>query len=231
MINTVLFDYDGTLMDTNEVVLQSWQHTFRTFRGHEEDTDTIRKTFGEPLVMTLENTFPEIPLEKSLEVYRSFQRDVFTDYVEVFPGMLELLQQLKNKGCKLGLVTSRTKDTTWAGLESYGMDIYFDAVITAGDTDKHKPDPEPILITLEKLGSAPEESIMVGDTMFDLLCARNAGVKNVMVDWSVTMTDEEKAQADYIIKKADELLDIISEAGSGYHFFGQSAERAVIRRV
>lgn len=209
MINTILFDYDGTLMDTNEVVLQSWQHTFRTFRGHEENPDTIRKTFGEPLVMTLENTFPEIPLEKSLEVYRSFQREVFTDFVEVFPGIMELLETLKQKGYKMGLVTSRTKDTTWAGLKHYGMDKYFDVVITAGDTDKHKPDPEPILITLEKLGSAPEESLMIGDTMFDLYCARNAGVKAVMVDWSVTMTGEEKAQADYIIKIADELLDIL----------------------
>jgi len=177
MINTILFDYDGTLMDTNEVVLQSWQHTFRTLRGHEEDPEFIRSTFGEPLVMTLAKLFPEVPVEKSLEVYRTYQRKVFTDFVEVFPGMLDLLKILKQKGYKLGLVTSRTKDTTWSGLEHYGMDKYFDAVITAGDTDKHKPDPAPILITLEKLGSAPEESLMIGDTMFDLLCARNAGVK------------------------------------------------------
>ena len=209
MINTILFDYDGTLMDTNEVVLQSWQHTFRTLRGHEEDPEKIYKTFGEPLVMTLQNTFPEVPVEKSLDVYRTFQREVFTDFVEVFPGMLELLGELKARGYKMGLVTSRTKDTTWAGLEHYDMAKYFDVVITAGDTDKHKPDPAPILITLERIGSAPEEAIMVGDTMFDLLCARNAGVKSVMVDWSITMTDAEKSQADYIIKSAADLLDYL----------------------
>ncbi len=206
MINTILFDYDGTLMDTNEVVLQSWQHTFRTLRGHEEDPAVIRKTFGEPLVMTLAKTFPEVPVEKSLEVYRSFQREVFTDFVEVFPGMLELLEELKQRGYKMGLVTSRTKDTTWAGLEHYDMAKYFDAVITAGDTDKHKPDPTPIFITLEHMGSAPSEALMVGDTMFDLECAKNAGVKSVMVDWSVTMSESEKAQADYVIRSADELL-------------------------
>ena len=209
MINTILFDYDGTLMDTNEVVLQSWQHTFRTLRGHEEDPAFIRSTFGEPLVMTLAKLFPDVPVEKSLDVYRTFQREVFTDFVEVFPGMLELLKTLKQKGYKMGLVTSRTKDTTWAGLEHYGMDKYFDAVITAGDTDRHKPDPAPILITLERIGTAPGESIMVGDTMFDLECAQNAGVKSVIVDWSITMSDSEKAQADYIIKTAEELLDIL----------------------
>lgn len=209
MINTILFDYDGTLMDTNEVVLQSWQHTFRTLKGHEEDPAVIRKTFGEPLVMTLQNTFPDVPLEKSLDIYRTFQKEVFTDFVELFPGVMSLLEALKNKGYKMGLVTSRTKDTTWAGLHHYGMDKYFDAVITAGDTDKHKPDPEPILITLDKLGSSPEDSIMVGDTMFDLLCAKNAGVKSVMVDWSVTMSAEEKAQADYVIKTAGELLEVL----------------------
>ena len=209
MINTILFDYDGTLMDTNEVVLQSWQHTFRTLRGHEEDPAFIRSTFGEPLVMTLAKLFPEVPVEKSLDVYRTFQREVFTDFVEVFPGILELLKNLKEKGYKMGLVTSRTKDTTWSGLEHYGMDKYFDAVITAGDTDRHKPDPAPILITLDRLGSAPGEAIMVGDTMFDLECAQNAGVKSVIVDWSITMSDSEKEQADYIIKTAEELLDIL----------------------
>lgn len=209
MINTILFDYDGTLMDTNEVVLQSWQHTFRTIRGYEEDPEVIRQTFGEPLVMTLAKLFPETPVEKSLDIYRTFQREVFTDFVEVFSGMFELLEELKYQGYKLGLVTSRTKDTTWAGLEHYGMDKYFDAVITAGDTDKHKPDPAPILITLDRMGSLPEEAIMVGDTMFDLLCAQNAGVKSVIVDWSVTMTADEKKQADYVIKSAEDLLNIL----------------------
>lgn len=209
MINTILFDYDGTLMDTNEVVLQSWQHTFRTIRGYEEDPEVIRQTFGEPLVMTLAKLFPETPVEKSLDIYRTFQREVFTDFVEVFSGMFELLEELKYQGYKLGLVTSRTKDTTWAGLEHYGMDKYFDAVITAGDTDKHKPDPAPILITLDRMGSLPEEAIMVGDTMFDLLCAQNAGVKSVIVDWSVTMTTDEKKQADYVIKSAEDLLNIL----------------------
>lgn len=194
MINTILFDYDGTLMDTNEVVFQSWQHTFRTIRGCEENPDVIRSTFGEPLVMTLAKLFPGIPVEESLNIYRTFQREVFTDFVEVFSGMFELLEELKHQGYKLGLVTSRTKDTTWAGLEHYGMDKYFDAVITAGDTDKHKPDPAPILITLDRMGSLPEEAIMVGDTMFDLLCAQNAGVKSVIVDWSVTMTADEKSR-------------------------------------
>ncbi|MBR5488439.1 MAG: HAD hydrolase-like protein, partial [Firmicutes bacterium] len=78
MVNTILFDYDGTLMDTNEVVLQSWQHTFRTLRGCEEEPEVIRRTFGEPLVMTLAKLFPETPVEKSLDIYRSFQREVFT---------------------------------------------------------------------------------------------------------------------------------------------------------
>ncbi len=209
MINTILFDYDGTLMDTNEVVLQSWQHTFRTIRGYEEDPEVIRQTFGEPLVMTLAKLFPETPVEKSLYIYRTFQREVFTDFVEVFSGMLELLEVLKQRGYKLGLVTSRTKDTTWSGLEHYDMDKYFNAVITAGDTDKHKPDPEPIIIALERMGTLPEEAIMVGDTMFDLLCARNAGVKSVIVDWSVTMTADEKKQADYVIKSAEDLLNIL----------------------
>ena len=85
-------------------------------------------------------------------------------------------------------------------------------VVTAEDTDKHKPDPAPVLIALEKLKSAPEKSLMLGDTMFDILCARNAGVASVLVEWGIALTEEEKNGPDgpdYRIGKAEELFDIL----------------------
>ena len=117
--------------------------------------------------------------------------------------------ELKDRGYKLGLVTSRLKYTTGLGLDKFELAPYFDYVLTADDTDKHKPDPEPILLTLDKIGSLPEHSVMVGDTMFDLLCARNAGVKSVAVDWTIALTDDQKKEADYVIKTASELLEIL----------------------
>ncbi|MCL1982641.1 MAG: HAD-IA family hydrolase [Clostridiales bacterium] len=211
--NTVLFDFDGTVMDTNSVIIGSWQHTFRTIEGKERPVADIVKTFGEPLDHTMAKLFPHMDPGEAVAIYRSFHYNNFGDMIKLFPGMRELLEALKARGYKLGLVTSRLKKTTMEGLEQYRIKEYFDAVVTCEDTARHKPDPEPVNITLGKLGSKPEESIMLGDTMYDILCAKNAGVKSVLVGWSLAVQEEEKAEGsapDYIIKTAGELLDILS---------------------
>jgi len=210
--NTVLFDFDGTIMDTNTVILQSWQHTFRTVEGKERPEQEIIETFGEPLYVTMEKLLPQISAEEGAEIYRSYHYDKFTELIEVFPGILRLLEELKARGYKTGIVTSRLRRTTEMGLNKYDMEQYFDAIVTCDDTDKHKPDPEPVNIALERLGAKPEEAIMVGDSMFDILCAKNAGVKAALVSWALAVSDEEKSgenAPDYIIEKAEDLLDIL----------------------
>lgn len=211
-INTVLFDFDGTIMDTNSVILQSWQHTFRTVEGKERPQQEIFETFGEPLYVTMEKLLPQIPVEDGVKIYRGYHYDNFTDLIEVFPGILELLEEIKNRGYKTGIVTSRLRHTTEIGLKKYNMQKYFDTVVTCDDTDKHKPDPEPVNIALERLGAKPEEAIMIGDSMFDILCARNAGVKAALVSWALAVTDADKYgenAPDYILEKAEDLLDIL----------------------
>lgn len=216
MIDTVLFDFDGTIMDTNDVILNSWQHTFRTLENREESRENLVCTFGEPLELTMRKFFPDIPVERSLDIYRSYHRDNFGELISLFPGMKELLEEVKNRGYKTGLVTSRLLNTTVQGLEKYRIKEYFDAMVTADDTTKHKPDPQPINIILEKLGSSPENAVMLGDTVFDMMCAKNAGVKAVLVSWSVALGDKKpedlgEACPDYVIEKPEELWDIIEK--------------------
>jgi pyrophosphatase PpaX len=211
-INTVLFDFDGTIMDTNTVILNSWQHTFRTVEGQERPAEEIIRTFGEPLYITMEKVLPQIPVEEGAQIYRSYHYDNFAELIEVFPGILELLEELKRNGYKTGIVTSRLRHTTHVGLQKYDMEKYFDAIVTCDDTDKHKPDPEPVNIALERLGSKPEEAIMVGDSMFDIICARNAGVKAVLVGWAIAVSEEDKYgenAPDFIIETAEDLLNIL----------------------
>ncbi len=211
-INTVLFDFDGTIMDTNELILQSWQHTFRTVEGKERPREDIIGTFGEPLYVTMEKVLPQLSVEEGAKIYRSYHHDKFTELIEIFPGILDLLKELKARGYKTGIVTSRLRHTTELGLEKYEMEQYFDTIVTCDDTDRHKPDPEPVKIALERLGSMPEEAVMIGDSIFDILCAKGAGVKSVLVSWALAISDEDKTgnnKPDYIIETAQELFEIL----------------------
>ncbi len=210
-ITTVLFDFDGTLIDTNEVIIQSFQYTFKKVLGKEKPIDEIIANFGEPLAVTMERML-DIPPEEAIAIYREYHYDKFDDLIKVFPGMPELIHELKEQGYKLAIVTSRLKHTTMKGLEKYGLAEYFDYVLTADDTDRHKPDPTPIYMALENLGSKPEETIMVGDSMFDILCAQNAGVESILVGWAIAVTEEDKTgpnRPTYIVEKARDILDIV----------------------
>ena len=214
-INTILFDFDGTIMNTNNVIINSWQYTFRTLEGREEDVEKIVKTFGEPLADTMKKFFPNVETQEAIDIYRSYHYENFGSMISLFPNAKEILMELKAKGYKVGLVTSRLKGTTYEGLRHYEIFDYFDEIVTMEDTTKHKPDPEPIEITLKKLDSKAEEAIMIGDTNFDIMCAKNAKVKAVLVSWSLSidearqeeLSDEEKP--DYVIDDFMELLDII----------------------
>lgn len=189
-INTILFDYDGTIMNTNQVIIESWQYTFRTVEGKERSVDSIISTFGEPLFKTMAKQLPQITVEEGVKIYRSYMRDHYKDMITPFPGMVELIGKLKDRKYSLGLVTSRTGDTVYDGLEKYNLISYFDCIVSCDDTDKHKPDPEPLFIAMNKLSADPTESIMLGDSMFDIQCARNAGVKSVLVGWQISVPEE-----------------------------------------
>ncbi|MDR0570212.1 MAG: HAD-IA family hydrolase [Clostridiales Family XIII bacterium] len=209
---TVIFDFDGTIMNTNEVIIRSWQHAFRTIEGKERPLEGILKSFGEPLDVSMARLFPNMPLEDAIEVYRSYHRDNFGEAISVFPGMRELLESLKGDGYAVALVTSRLRDTTWQGLDKYGLAPFFDTVVTCEDTAAHKPDPAPLLKALANMGRAPEEAVMVGDTMADVRSARRGGVASVLVGWAAAVTEEEKSgpeAPDFIIDKAEDLYGVL----------------------
>ena len=214
-IDTVVFDFDGTVMDTNQIIFNSWQHTFRTILGHDGDMDAILASLGEPLEYSMENFFPEIPVEESIQVYRDYHREKFDDTIELFPGIEELLEELKQRGYKTGLATSRLKVTTYQGLEKYDLFRFFDNIITVEDVTKAKPDPEILLTMLQKLKSQPQTSAMTGDTRLDIACANNAGATSVLVGWSQALAGKTKEDftgnevPDHIIQTPAELLSII----------------------
>ena len=183
-INTIVFDFDGTIADTNQLIVDSWQAAFRARTGKNGDLDYILSTFGEPLYKSMEKAFPDFDVEETVSIYRDYQKVIFRDEIKSFPGMVKLVHDLKAAGFKTGIATSRLRESTLIGMEVMDLVGYIDALVTVDDTTKHKPDPEPATICLNKLSSSPEESIMVGDSAFDMGCGKNAGMTTVMVGWS-----------------------------------------------
>lgn len=211
-IRAVLFDFDGTVANTNRLVLDSWQHTYRTLTGKEAEEAVIKATFGEPLPVSMEKAFPDTPTDESIAIYRGHQKDIYEEMIEAFDGMPELMKALKEKGYLVAIVTSRMRNTTLIGLRKFGVMEDIDCIVTCEDTDKHKPDPEPVLIALERLSVSAEEALMVGDSMFDIKCARNAGVKTVLVEWAEAATEEDRTGSDapeYIIDRPEDLFEIL----------------------
>lgn len=210
-IKAVLFDFDGTIMDTNEVIINSWQHTFRSLKGKEADVNMLLGTFGEPLEISIDKMLPEFSRDDAMRIYREYQYCNFKGLISLFPGVVEVLRELKGKDIKTAIVTSRLRRTTMEGIEKFDLHDFFDTVVTMEDTKKHKPDAEPAFEALRRLDIEAERAIMVGDSKFDIMCARNAGVKSVLVDWSVAARAESgiENKADFKIRSLKELLDFV----------------------
>ena len=225
----IIFDFDGTLANTNNIIIASWQATFEHYLGHTLPVREIEATFGEILVNTIGRLIPDAPVNEVVDYYRAYQDSHQQDYeVYVFEGIRELLEQLRERGCVIGVGTSRTAYSFWNYMKKLGMDGYVDEVVTMNDVTSHKPDPETIDAVLIKMmahageaydsGSGIPDAVrkaalMVGDTKFDIGCANNAGVDSVMVGWS-HYVDEEAMLADgfvptYRVERPEQLLEII----------------------
>jgi len=217
IINTVLFDFDGTLLDSYDLIADSWRSTAMRFASRDLSDDEVISTLGEMLIDSMRRLFPEADAEAAVEYFRAYQKEIFLDRIRLFDGAEELLRALKKAGYKNALVTSRMRASTYRALEKFGIGDLFEAVITASDTEKFKPDPEPIFTILDMIGSKPEESIIVGDSAQDIEAGKNAGTFTALVDWSVALPDgeirENAAAPDVMIYDLRDILALLGVRG------------------
>jgi pyrophosphatase PpaX len=182
----VLFDLDGTLADTVELILRCYRHTMRTHLGRELPDERWLATIGTPLRDQLRD-FARDDDEAALmlDTYVTYQRGIHDHLVRPFPGALPAVRGLKEAGIPVGVVTSKRREMALRTLGRCGLADEYDVLVTADDVTRGKPDPEPVRTALARLGLSDEarRSLMVGDSPWDIRAGRAAGARTAAALW------------------------------------------------
>ncbi|MFC3041316.1 pyrophosphatase PpaX [Virgibacillus xinjiangensis] len=181
-IHTILFDLDGTLIDTNELIIASFHHTFSEF-NHSFTKEQIMEFNGPPLMDTFMHINPA-KAEQMVAAYRVHNHANHDNFVRAFPHVKETIHRLKEEHIKLGIVSTKMRDGVEMGLLATGLDNCFEAIVTYDDVENPKPHAEPVLRGMEKLGGHPDTTLMVGDNYHDIEAGNNAGVQTAGVAWA-----------------------------------------------
>jgi pyrophosphatase PpaX len=207
----VLFDLDGTLANTNDLILQTFRHILTEKLGLEVPDSEIIATFGEPLPKTFERweKDPE-RISQLVDEYRKWNVEKHNSLIREFDGVHDMIFQLKDRGIKLAIVTSKKTSTAHLGLKAVRIADAFDVVVGLNETTEHKPNAGPALHALKLLEEEPSDKVlMVGDSNMDILCGRNAGVKTCGVGWSVLKDALLASKPDHFVESTEELLELI----------------------
>lgn len=179
-IHAVLFDLDGTVIDTTELIRSSFRYTCRKVLGKELPDEVLLANVGRPLEVQMRILSPE-HADELVRVYREHNHRYHDELVRPLEGIEEILTWLREKGIKTGIVTSKSRWLAERGLKICGLDHYFDCMIAADDVENPKPAAEPVLRCLEKLEVKQNEAVYVGDSPYDIEAGKNAGVLTVAV--------------------------------------------------
>lgn len=181
---TFLFDLDGTLIDSIELILRSYRHTMREHRGYEPPDDVWMDGLGTPLWVQFRLwSDDESEIKAMVETYREYNLAHHDELVRPYDGVVEQVRRLHAEGKTLGLVTSKLRGGALRGLRVAGLEKAFDVVVGADDVDRPKPHPEPVLTALAQAGRAAADAVFIGDSRHDIESGRAAGVKTAAVLW------------------------------------------------
>jgi len=178
----VLFDLDGTLIDTRDLILASFRYALHEVLGRDFPDEVLLAGQGTPLMDQMRRFDPE-RAEELVRLYTEFNLREHDALAREFPGIRELLGDLHGAGARLAVVTSKRRRGAEMGLRRFGIAPYLTTAVFLEDTREHKPSPEPVREALRRLGCPPGRAVMVGDSPYDMQSARGAGVEAVGVAW------------------------------------------------
>jgi pyrophosphatase PpaX len=214
----VLFDLDGTLIDTTDLILASFAWTFdHHLPGRLPARDVLVHTFGRSLPAVLRELAaehgdgdPDLLAAGMLASYRDFQKAQHDTLIKPFPGVAEMLRELGARGRQLGLVTSKREGFARRGLALFGLEELFEIAVFHDDTPRHKPEPDPLLLAAARAGLPPADVVYVGDSVHDVAAGRAAGMRTVSVLWGpFDHAVLEKAAPDHYVEHPEELVALL----------------------
>lgn len=204
MYKCLIFDIDGTIIDTEKAVISSLQKLLKVETGIDYPADELSFVLGIPGSVSLKQ-LNITDTEKACEKWNNYMKEFYND-IRVFPDLEEIIKRLHDLKIKTGIVTSKTKQELIDDFNPFGLHEYFDYIVCADDTNKHKPDPEPILKCLELGRISPAEAVYIGDTSYDMQCAQSAGVDFALALWG---TKDSNLNAKIKLNHPKEILDIV----------------------
>ena len=206
----VLFDLDGTVIDSGAIILASMRHATREVLGLEVSDAELMQAVGGPGLEAQMRHFAPDRVDELVRSYRAHNEPLH-DELETCEGMEDVLLRLKEERRKLGVVTAKRRVTVQLAFDRLPLAHFFDAVVGSDETEKHKPHPEPLLFAAARLGADPGRCAYVGDSPFDVRAAKAAGMHAVAVTWG-RIHERAKLEAeepDAIVDTAEELYDAL----------------------
>jgi pyrophosphatase PpaX len=204
----VLFDLDGTVIDTGSIILASMRHAAETVIGGSYTDEQLMAAVGGPgLEAQMQALDPE-RVDELVRVYRAHNEPLH-DTISVFEGMPAVLDELADRGHRLGIVTAKRRATVDLAFARVPIEHLFETVVGGDETERHKPDPQPLQLALERLGATPDQAAYVGDSPFDMQAAKAAGCFAIGVSWGRIHTPDKLEAADVVIHSAGELLELV----------------------
>ena len=204
----VLFDLDGTVVDSGGIILASMRHATRTVLGREIPEEELMAAVGGPALEAQMRAFAPEHVDELVRAYRAHNEPLH-DVLESCAGIDSVIAELSRQGRRLGLVSAKRRATVELAFAHVPLGHHFEVIVGGDDTIRQKPSPDPLLHALDRLGAAPEDAAYVGDSPYDMQAAQTGGLYAVGVTWGGIHQRDALTDADAIVDEPEELLAVL----------------------
>jgi pyrophosphatase PpaX len=211
--STFLFDLDGTVVDSIELILRSYRHTLKIHRGTVPPDHLWLEGLGKPIWVQLQHwTQDPAEIAAMVETYRVYNMTHHDELVRPYEGIVDIVRRLKALGKRVGLVTSKVRTGALRGLRIAGLESAFDTVVPADEVQNAKPHPEPVLVAVERLGTRAAETVFIGDSRHDIVSGHAAGVKTAAALWGpFKRADLEDLNPDFWLERPRDIAQFLPD--------------------